>query len=97
MDKCLIPIIGVTQHFAPPRISAWGGVCSLFRVTRAREYDVDAEKYEGSGVRVGRKHPLFEPRGVLGNCDYYYYPIPKIGQQRRLGCENLVLPIPSLS
>ena len=63
-EKWLITIIDVIQHFAPPRISAWGGVCSLFRVTEARGYDVDAEKYEGSGAQVGRKHPLFEPRGI---------------------------------
>ena len=57
-------IIGVTHNVAPPRISAWGGACSLFRVTEARGYDVDAEKYEGSGAQVGRKLRLFEPREI---------------------------------
>ena len=59
-----IPIIGVTQHFASPRISGWGGVCSVFRVTEARGYDADAEKYEGSGAKVGREHCLFEAREI---------------------------------
>ena len=65
-EKWLITIIGVTQYSAAPRISAWGGVCSSFLATEARGYDVDAEKYEGSGAQVGRKqHHLFEPRGIL--------------------------------
>ena len=28
-------------------------------MTEAQGYDVDAEKYEGSGAQVGRTHPLF--------------------------------------
>ena len=63
-----IPVIGVTQHFAPPRITAWGGVCSWVCVDGGtgirRGHDMGAEKYEGSGAQVGRKHALFEARGI---------------------------------